>query len=47
MLQDDILNLMNEEGFDLKRSFLNNQEDIKNTYILCSRLSYLFEEVFT
>lgn len=29
MLQDDILNHMNEEGFDLKRSVLNNQEDIE------------------
>ena len=42
MLQDDILNHMNEEGFDLKRSFLNNQEDIKNTYILCSRFELPF-----
>jgi len=29
MLQDDILNYMIEEGFDLKRSVLNNQEDIE------------------
>ncbi|MCM3444101.1 MULTISPECIES: hypothetical protein [Bacillaceae] len=32
MLQDDILNQMNEEGFDLKRAVSINQEDIEKYF---------------